>query len=77
MRVMKPRIHAAVFFSFFAAAAARLETVADFGWEKQPTGIAASEFGRVFVSFPRWFDNFTGSSVVEVLPDGSTTPYPN
>ena len=55
-----------------------LEVVADFGWTHQPTGIAVSESGRTFVSFPRWFTNFTGPSVVEVnTKDGTTSPYPN
>ena len=54
----------------------QLELVADFGWEHQPTGIAVSSSGRTFVSFPRWFTNFTGPSVAEVK-DGLLFPYPN
>jgi sugar lactone lactonase YvrE len=60
-----------------AAAAPDLELVADFGWGSQPTGVAVATSGRIFVSFPRWFTNFTGPSVAEVRADGSTVPYPN
>ena len=40
-----------------------------------PTGVAASQTGRVFVNFPRWGDQ-VDASVVE-LKDGKETPYPN
>lgn len=54
----------------------QLELVADFGWGHQPTGVAVTSNGRQFVSFPRWFTNFTGPSVAEVK-DGLLFPYPN
>ena len=54
----------------------QLELVADFGWGHQPTGVAVTSNGRQFVSFPRWFTNFTGPSVAEVK-DGLVFPYPN
>lgn len=40
-----------------------------------PTGVAASQTGRVFVNFPRWGDPVE-ASVVE-LKDGREIPYPN
>ncbi|MBX3170413.1 MAG: FKBP-type peptidyl-prolyl cis-trans isomerase [Candidatus Eremiobacteraeota bacterium] len=40
-----------------------------------PTGVAASQTGRVFVNFPRWGDQVE-ASVVE-LKDGREIPYPN
>lgn len=43
----------------------------------QVTGVAVSRSGRVFVSFPRWHDDFRGVSVAEVLSDGSVKPYPD
>jgi sugar lactone lactonase YvrE len=42
----------------------------------QPTGVAVSKAGRVFVNFPLWSDDYR-YAVVEILPDGSTRPYPN
>jgi sugar lactone lactonase YvrE len=42
----------------------------------QPTGVAVSKTGRVFVNFPLWSDHHE-NSVVEVLPDGTQRPYPN
>ena len=51
-----------------------LEVVATFPGP-MPTGVTVSRSGRVFVCFPRLGDavDFT---VGEVLPDGSTVPYP-
>ena len=40
-----------------------------------PTGVAASQTGRLFVNFPRWGDPVE-ASVVE-LKDGKEIPYPN
>ncbi len=40
-----------------------------------PTGVAASQSGRVFVNFPRWGDT-VDASVVE-LKDGREIPFPN
>ena len=42
----------------------------------QVTGIAISARGRLFVNFPRW-DRDPLYSVAEVLPDGTTRPYPD
>ncbi|MEN3939743.1 L-dopachrome tautomerase-related protein [Prosthecobacter sp. SYSU 5D2] len=42
---------------------------------QQLTGVAVSKTGRVFVNFPFWSDDHT-VSVVEVMPDGSSKPYP-
>lgn len=53
-----------------------LEEFASFGWGNQPTGVAASSSGRVFVNFPRWFKNHTAPSVAEVV-DGQMVPYPD
>ncbi len=43
---------------------------------RQWTGIAVSKTGRVFVCYPRWSDDVP-VSVAELLPDGSTRPYPD
>ncbi len=42
----------------------------------QLTGISVSKTGRLFVNFPRWSDRYL-NAVVEVMPDGSTKPFPN
>ena len=42
----------------------------------QVTGVAVSETGRTFVNFPRWTSDVP-TSVAEVLPNGSTRPYPD
>jgi sugar lactone lactonase YvrE len=42
----------------------------------QLTGVAVSKTGRLFVNFPRWSDRYL-NAVVEVMPDGSTKPYPD
>lgn len=44
-------------------------------FEEQPTGVAVSRSGRVFVNFPRWRGE-PETPVAEVLADGSTRPYP-
>jgi len=54
----------------------QLEEFASFGWGNQPTGVAVSSSGRVFVNFPRWFANHTAPSVAEVV-DGKMVPFPN
>eukprot|EP01062_Namystynia_karyoxenos_P039310 TRINITY_DN2859_c0_g2_i1.p1 TRINITY_DN2859_c0_g2~~TRINITY_DN2859_c0_g2_i1.p1 ORF type:complete len:410 (+),score=115.11 TRINITY_DN2859_c0_g2_i1:109-1230(+) len=60
------------------AAAVELEPVATFGWGHEPTGVAVSKGDqRVFVNFPRWWQNFTGHSVAEVRPGGELAPYPD
>ena len=41
----------------------------------QPTGIAVSHEGRIFVNFPRW-DKDPLYSVAEVMTDGTLRPYP-
>ena len=65
------------------------ETAADFEpeWEKlvvevarfpkaQPTGVAVSSTGRVFVNFPYW-DNKPGVCVAELDADGILNPFPS
>lgn len=65
------------------------ETAADFEpeWEKlvvevarfpkaQPTGVAVSSTGRVFVNFPYW-DRRPGVSVAELDADGFLNPFPS
>ena len=65
------------------------ETAADFEpeWEKlvvevarfpkaQPTGVAVSSTGRVFVNFPYW-DKRPGVSVAELDADGILNPFPS
>ena len=57
-------------------AAGPLQRVASFP-DRQVTGVAVSEGGRVFVCFPLWDpENYQGA-VAEVLPDGSVKPYPD
>jgi|GEM_PF-274168 len=43
---------------------------------KQPTGVAVSKKGRVFVTFPWWSDR-PNPSVAELMPDGTLQPYPS
>src|SRR5688572_30447150 len=42
----------------------------------QPTGIAVSRGGRIFVCFPKWSDDYQ-FAVVEVLQDGTVKPFPD
>ena len=66
---------AALVIHFQTSDASKLQTVATFQ-KNQPTGVAVSREGRVFVNFPRWSDQHE-FSVVEVLPDGGVKPYPD
>ncbi|MFK7789744.1 MAG: L-dopachrome tautomerase-related protein [Phycisphaeraceae bacterium] len=43
---------------------------------KQPAGIAVSQTGRVFVTFPWWNDR-PEASVAELLPDGTLEAFPS
>src|SRR3954468_10121423 len=52
----------------------RLQPVATF--DHQVTGVTVAPDGRIFVNFPRWTED-TPISVAELMPDGSTKPYPN
>ncbi len=52
-----------------------LTQVADLG-QMQCTGLAVTNGGRVFVCFPRWSDA-NMISLAEILPDGTTVPYPD
>jgi sugar lactone lactonase YvrE len=42
----------------------------------QLTGITVSKTGRLFVNFPRWSPEYL-NAVIEVMPDGSTKPFPD
>lgn len=53
-----------------------LETVAQFPG-KQITGVAVSRQGRIFVSSPRWHDDFDGLSVASLSSDGALSPFPD
>jgi sugar lactone lactonase YvrE len=44
--------------------------------EFQITGVTVSQQGRLFVNYPRWSDVYL-NAVAEVLPDGSTRPFPD
>ena len=44
--------------------------------ENQPSSVAVSDDGRLFVGFP-WWSHRPDHAVVEVLPDGSAVPYPS
>ncbi|MET0456997.1 MAG: L-dopachrome tautomerase-related protein [Mycobacterium sp.] len=50
------------------------EVVAEFA-DVMPTGLAVSDTGRVFVSFPRWGDHVE-FTVAEII-DGNAVPFPN
>src|SRR3954462_15783060 len=52
----------------------RLQPVATF--DHQVTGVTVAPDGRIFVNFPRWTED-TPVSVAELMPDGSTKPYPD
>ena len=65
------------------------KTAADFDpvWDKllvnvasfkhhQPTGVAVSSSGRLFVNFPFWSDK-PSASVVEIMPDQTMRPFPS
>src|SRR3569833_3461370 len=52
----------------------RLQSVATL--DHQVTGVTVAPDGRTFVNFPRWTED-TPVSVAELMPDGSTKPYPN
>ncbi len=56
------------------ASAATLLKVASF--DHQVTGVAVSEDGRIFVNFPRWFEDVP-VSVAELTKDGKLHPYPD
>nr|GAJ34566.1 gluconolactonase [Bradyrhizobium sp. DOA9] len=45
-------------------------------FEHQVTGVTVAPDGRIFVNFPRWTED-APVSVAELMPDGSTRPYPN
>ncbi len=57
-----------------AAATATLQKVASF--DHQVTGVAVSEDGRIFVNFPRWFEDVP-ISIAELTKDGKLHPYPD
>ncbi len=42
----------------------------------QLTGVTVSRTGRIFVNFPRWSPEYL-NAVVEVMPDGSSRPFPD
>lgn len=44
--------------------------------ERQWTGVAVSQEGRIFVNFPRWSDDVP-FSVGEIMPSGDVVPFPN
>ncbi len=55
----------------------RRATLYEYPWcHDQPSGIAVSSQGRIFISFPRWQGN-PAYSVVEVMPDGMQRPFPD
>ncbi len=53
---------------------AAVERVASF--DHQVTGVAVSETGRIFVSFPRWSED-APVSLAELTSDGKLHPYPD
>lgn len=63
-----PSLHAGM-------ATANLTKLAEFDGV-QVTGVTLSDSGRLFANFPRWREDLP-YSVVEVMPDGTSKPYPN
>ena len=57
-----------------ASGTATLQKVKSF--DHQVTGVAVTEAGRIFVSFPRWSED-APVSLAELMPDGSLHPYPD
>ncbi|WP_245572743.1 SMP-30/gluconolactonase/LRE family protein [Lichenihabitans psoromatis] len=53
---------------------ATIAKVASF--DHQVTGVAVTETGRIFVSFPRWSED-APISLAELMPDGALHPYPD
>jgi hypothetical protein len=45
-------------------------------FDHQVTGVTVAPDGRIFVNFPRWTED-APVSVAELMPDGSTKPYPD
>lgn len=58
-----------------AARMGKLVEAASFG-EYQPTGVAISRNGRIFVNFPLWSRNHQ-YSLAEVMKDGTLKPFPD
>lgn len=56
-------------------ATANLTKLAEFDGV-QVTGVTLTDEGRLFANFPRWRDELP-YSVVEVMPDGTSKPYPD
>src|SRR5579875_2379179 len=71
----KPSALLLVSLSVSAACAASLTSVYQNN-DFQLTGITVSKNGRLFVNFPRWSDRYL-YAVVEVMPDGSSRPFPD
>lgn len=63
-------------FSITSGFSAQLEAVFQDS-KYQFTGVAVSKSGRTFLSYPRWDQANHLYDVVELLPDGSTKPFPN
>lgn len=57
------------------SAAAEITTYATFGPEMPPGNLAIGPDGRMFMSVHEFYGK--DLRIVEVMPDGSTTPYPN
>ena len=58
-----------------APAGQPITRVAEFP-DYQVTGVAVSKSGRLFANFPRWTNEYK-YAVVEVLPDGTSKPFPD
>ena len=58
-----------------APAGKPITQVAEFP-DYQVTGLAVSKSGRLFANFPRWTNEYK-YAVVEVLPDGTSKPFPD
>jgi len=75
------KLHKLVFFCLITICLAhaqnttKLENVISFKGQ-QVTGVTISSNGRIFANFPRWRKTVI-NSVVEVLNDGTTLPYPD
>src|SRR3954449_10408904 len=83
MRIKKTWMAASAALAAGAVVIARTATRRDGALEEvftddtfQITGVTMSKHGRLFVNYPRWSDMYL-NAVIEVLPDGSTRPFPD
>lgn len=77
---MKKHVYTLAFVLFTTLGMAQspkrtLEEAAQFG-KYQPVGLAISQEGRTFVTFPKWSKDYK-NALIEIKSDGTQVPYPN